>query len=129
MREELPALHLIPCFRRITPACAGRTTARRRRGWSGRDHPRVCGKNFFRGLKTQINAGSPPRVREELIYRIGNKFGVGITPACAGRTVKKSPFYAFSFSNLFMNPFTFVASSLRISTFVLLCSFFFSPIP
>ena len=88
VREELPALHLIPCFRRITPACAGRTTARRRRGWSGRDHPRVCGKNVDVHRRWRIMLGSPPRVREEQRYKSRCFFVLGITPACAGRTQK-----------------------------------------
>ena len=113
----------------ITPACAGRTRGVVSPYIPYSDHPRVCGKNLAPFFCEFLFVGSPPRVREEQSHLYRDTKKIRITPACAGRTVKESPFYAFSFSNLFMNPFTFVASSLRISTFVLLCSFFFSPIP
>ena len=129
MREE-PYLYALKYTNtRITPACAGRTVASFSFPPKSKDHPRVCGKNSTHLTPSLIRQGSPPRVREELINEIYPAGHIRITPACAGRTVKESPFYAFSFSNLFINPFTFVASSLRISTFVLICSFFFSPIP
>ena len=89
----------------------------------------MCGKNFTDRVHCMWETGSPPRVREEPDKMLPACIEAGITPACAGRTVKKSPFYAFSFSSLFMNPFTFVTSSLKISTFVLLCCSVLSPIP
>ena len=113
----------------ITPACAGRTWRAALRTPCPRDHPRVCGKNGCVCRGRCNLRGSPPRVREELLFSFAAFAVFGITPACAGRTVKKSPFYAFSFSSLFMNPFTFVTSSLKISTFVLLCCSVLSPIP
>ena len=113
----------------ITPACAGRTRFKVGRIRRHRDHPRVCGKNPSFSCSSARRAGSPPRVREEHESYIPAVKYSRITPACAGRTVKKSPFYAFSFSSLFMNPFTFVTSSLKISTFVLLCCSVLSPIP
>ena len=113
----------------ITPACAGRTVVIQPQYLPFWDHPRVCGKNFLLYLSEQAVAGSPPRVREEHAVAPFTRTSYRITPACAGRTVKKSPFYAFSFSSLFMNPFTFVTSSLKISTFVLLCCSVLSPIP
>ena len=129
VREELifSLLFFLPI--RITPACAGRTSMKLNCLAVTWDHPRVCGKNLVVIVVCCIMAGSPPRVREEPIFPSLVMLLRGITPACAGRTVKKSPFYAFSFSSLFMNPFTFVTSSLKISTFVLLCCSVLSPIP
>ena len=52
--------------RRITPACAGKTT--------------------FNNENEAINEGSPPRVREKR-HGVGSVFRKGgITPACAGKT-------------------------------------------
>ena len=39
-------LLIITMWRRITPACAGKTTDVALRGWLSGDHPRVCGENF-----------------------------------------------------------------------------------
>ena len=51
------------------------------------DHPRVCGKNFRFSLASAMRSGSPPRVREELLQYRQLLLLLGITPACAGRTV------------------------------------------
>ena len=129
MREELCLDPFLQLHFGITPACAGRTGVIAVSPLMIQDHPRVCGKNLQQITLTAGAAGSPPRVREERQYISRATSCVGITPACAGRTVKKSPFYAFSFSRRFINPFTFVASSLKISTFVLLRCSVLSPIP
>ena len=129
MREELSVNTTDTVQTRITPACAGRTSFIELAVQLLQDHPRVCGKNPLPQIATEAYAGSPPRVREELRTIPIGAVLKGITPACAGRTVKKSPFYAFSFSRRFINPFTFVASSLKISTFVLLRCSVLSPIP
>ena len=129
VREELRPQRVQGQLGRITPACAGRTLARTGNRHLSKDHPRVCGKNPHCVSNIFVPPGSPPRVREEPGRMLIIKRASGITPACAGRTVKKSPFYAFSFSRRFINPFTFVASSLKISTFVLLRCSVLSPIP
>ena len=51
-----------------------------------RDHPRVCGKNFFWCWFFRNVQGSPPRVREKLCSQQLLRSGVRITPACAGKT-------------------------------------------
>ena len=73
---------------RITPACAGRTSIRAADGASGKDHPRVCGKNCVHSTGVLHIEGSPPRVREELRLAIRRIQRWGITPACAGRTYR-----------------------------------------
>ena len=72
----------------ITPACAGRTPNLGAVGFGLRDHPRVCGKDrqFFQSAV--LRSGSPPRVREGLLARLTFVSAVGITPACAGRTIR-----------------------------------------
>ena len=129
MREERTCQLKKLRTHRITPACAGRTVVANIEGADNGDHPRVCGKNSVSGQLAITIRGSPPRVREERRRYPRKNTRSRITPACAGRTVKKSPFYAFSFSRRFINPFTFVASSLKISTFVLLRCSVLSPIP
>ena len=70
----------------ITPACAGKTTARQPRKRRRRDHPRVCGENPKGYFKQITLTGSPPRVRGKLHKRGLLRGSLGITPACAGKT-------------------------------------------
>ena len=49
--------------KRITPACAGKTSLSRIFLLATTDHPRVCGENVTSGLGNTMKAGSPPRVR------------------------------------------------------------------
>ena len=52
------------------------------RSW---DHPRACGKNGGTEKRFQLDAGSPPRMREESVWSILVCGPFGITPAHAGR--------------------------------------------
>ena len=93
----------------ITPACAGKTKGDRglqgERGDHPRvcgknrlcvvhldcclaDHPRVCGKNLVAYNNVLMRLGSPPRVREKQKGIDWTLQGHGITPACAGKTLK-----------------------------------------
>ena len=71
----------------ITPACAGRRCCGPARCPSGLDHPRVCGEKFLIAFRTSVATGSPPRARGEVQSQREEKIEVGITPACAGRSV------------------------------------------
>ena len=71
---------------RITPACAGKTQARRRVRRRDEDHPRVCGENKDTIVQLLLNLGSPPRVRGKLRTTKSSKNDLRITPACAGKT-------------------------------------------
>ena len=73
----------------ITPACAGKTKHVRGQHLSREDHPRVCGEN--RDLKQTMSAleGSPPRVRGKLAEQVAQLRNARITPACAGKTLRK----------------------------------------
>ena len=51
------------------------------------DHPRVCGKNLVHLQLQGSSPGSPPRVREKPSWEEKNDKGIGITPACAGKTI------------------------------------------
>ena len=71
----------------ITPACAGRSFCcilRRMDTW---DHPRVCGEKYLCSNSSHDFEGSPPRVRGEACIRHEAHGAVGITPACAGRSL------------------------------------------
>ena len=86
VREKLISCNVVFTNRRITPACAGKTIDLFAGIGGFRDHPRVCGKNFKVMFSSLVSPGSPPRVREKLIW-----YGVAflyfrITPACAGKT-------------------------------------------
>ena len=72
----------------ITPACAGNT-------WQGdkvqpttKDHPRLRGEYIKRGKIFSDGLGSPPLARGIPWCQIRRHFMTGITPACAGNTIK-----------------------------------------
>ena len=46
VRGKLIGASDCPYFRRITPACAGKTTIITTAGKDLKDHPRVCGENL-----------------------------------------------------------------------------------
>ena len=70
----------------ITPACAGKSRQMKGALLFVRDHPRVCGEKGLDGLFKLRVRGSPPRVRGkgQIHQRIDH--GLGITPACAGKS-------------------------------------------
>ena len=82
-------LQPVPCSELrvgITPACAGKTAARRDLLPSSRDHPRVCGENLGESYEEFVEKGSPPRVRGKHARYRAPDCPCGITPACAGKT-------------------------------------------
>ena len=70
----------------ITPACAGKTSARTMLRTSCRDHPRVCGENGCPSRPFAQQYGSPPRVRGKPGRELRRVCRERITPACAGKT-------------------------------------------
>ena len=71
---------------RITPACAGETPCSGNHGYTGRDHPRMCGENSASSGLGGSSVGSPPHVRGKHTFEwVAKKYG-RITPACAGKT-------------------------------------------
>ena len=73
---------------RITPACAGKTT--RPQGGASRreDHPRMRGEYPTHSDKQTRNVGSPRMRGEDRVTRPRPGRSGGITPACAGKTVR-----------------------------------------
>ena len=75
--------------RRITPACAGKTSPTYALKLLMTDHPRVCGENMRHCRFIQRIDGSPPRVRGKPLSISLRSTGARITPACAGKTSLK----------------------------------------
>ena len=69
----------------ITPACAGKSRARRTASSTSWDHPRVCREKYGRFDRRCSRAGSPPRVRGKEKHHPFLPEQHGITPACAGK--------------------------------------------
>ena len=65
VREKPILSHFLTDLYRITPACAGKTDKVKQNQGKKKDHPRVCGKNYFLFGKISHYQGSPPRVREK----------------------------------------------------------------
>ena len=57
------------------------------RGW---DHPRVCGEKQDNGQKNRSGLGSPPRMRGKGAFQVLHYLFVRITPAYAGKRLKRS---------------------------------------
>ena len=75
---------------RITPACAGKSHSTAVPTVRCGDHPRVCGEKrqcYFVGVATP---GSPPRVRGKETALRNLSRNMGITPACAGKSILPS---------------------------------------
>ncbi len=80
-------------FVRITPACAGKSTIAAVNQYKAQDHPRMCGEKTVDYLYFCHISGSPPHVRGKEYIPTCFLFRQGITPACAGKRLKKSALY------------------------------------
>ena len=77
---------------RITPACAGKRNAHDNRAQSLRDHPRVCGEKGQPVPAAGLSEGSPPRMRGKVKKTQKGIQSAGITPACAGKSLREMAF-------------------------------------
>ncbi len=86
MRERLS--RIVACFVpiRITPAYAGKTKKRQTSEARSKDHPRLCGKDFFTTNSLSLSSGSPPLMRERQETDCLFEQKARITPAYAGKT-------------------------------------------
>ena len=90
VRGKVKLLFLAVNPLRITPACAGkreRVSIWQCFAW---DHPRVCGEKHCGGACEWRHVGSPPRVRGKANSELGRNISDGITPACAGKSCRRS---------------------------------------
>ena len=76
------------CGGGITPACAGKSYWIKCAYAPIRDHPRVCGEKVTCACSYMMSSGSPPRVRGKGNANTKGERWSGITPACAGKSVK-----------------------------------------
>ena len=75
----------------ITPAYAGKSQQRHHHRRPDRDHPRVCGEKLLVLFFQRGEPGSPPRMRGKVEQLKPKGIPVGITPAYAGKRLKRSP--------------------------------------
>ena len=75
---------------RITPACAGKRWASCSLPEAVWDHPRVCGEKWNSAWSSIKDWGSPPRVRGKAVELTEHLKKGWITPACAGKRLKRS---------------------------------------
>ena len=73
----------------ITPACAGNTTSGQTVITAVWDHPRLRGEYSALDALNLFGVGSPPLARGILGNELTPLWKTGITPACAGNTVRK----------------------------------------
>ena len=74
----------------ITPACAGKRLSKCALSRSNRDHPRMCGEKSVDTLPVTREMGSPPHVRGKEPKKKLPAGRARITPACAGKRLKRS---------------------------------------
>ena len=77
-------------FAGITPAYAGKSSRRLAYSLRIRDHPRVCGEKSCKQRLTNCKQGSPPRMRGKGIFSLIFVHLIRITPAYAGKRLKRS---------------------------------------
>ena len=87
VRGKVPAAQLRFARCRITPACAGKSSAGCARRGIFWDHPRVCGEKIAKRAVCPQRKGSPPRVRGKASGVLSFGACIGITPACAGKRI------------------------------------------
>ena len=75
---------------RITPAHAGKSVLYRYNWVNDRDHPRTCGEKQQGKAVTVHQVGSPPHMRGKGLPRASEGFCTRITPAHAGKRLKRS---------------------------------------
>ena len=71
----------------ITPACAGKSEPLRACPARRRDHPRMRGEKVYPNDNMTRSTGSPPHARGKVRKALIDHGLVGITPACAGKSV------------------------------------------
>ena len=87
--KDLVKFCLCPRFG-ITPAYAGKRLPLQRNGRRYRDHPRVCGEKLKFIAAAFSMWGSPPRMRGKGSNLYVTSASSGITPAYAGKRLKRS---------------------------------------
>ena len=74
----------------ITPAYAGKSPYHNMHLLFPRDHPRICGEKIRNADRKQTFQGSPPHMRGKAILVVQSSLCLRITPAYAGKRLKRS---------------------------------------
>ena len=74
-------------FSGITPACAGKSLLHSRYLLPCRDHPRMRGEKYHPVKCADVGTGSPPHARGKEHLHFSSNVPLGITPACAGKSL------------------------------------------
>ena len=88
----------------ITPARAGKSHEWLKEHLEQWDHPRACGEKQNKRVGRDHNKGSPPRVRGKEAVRPQQRCDRGITPARAGKRLKRIPYLLFSCAKHLFTP-------------------------
>ena len=73
----------------ITPACAEKRPCAALGAGQRRDHPRLCGEKPRAPVTKLKRQGSPPLVRGKVVLGLVHSLNGRITPACAGKSVRR----------------------------------------
>ena len=84
VRGTVPQTLRIGCLNGIIPACAGNSSMSSCMRDASRDHPRVCGEQWYCLMVFGLAPGSSPRVRGTGTTCLCKLDSLGIIPACAG---------------------------------------------
>ena len=76
-------------IKRITPAHAGKSLCKCRAYKRGQDHPRTCGEKWLKAIYSVTERGSPPHMRGKALPYFVQRDAPRITPAHAGKSLKK----------------------------------------
>ena len=87
-RGRLRAVVDVLAGQRITPACAGKTTAADVAAEVMLDHPRMRGEDTWTLRHARTFRGSPPHARGRPVANAESVLSRRITPACAGKTFR-----------------------------------------
>ena len=90
---------LRPWFFFVSPAYAGKSSCLWWRKWPCRDHPRVCGEKLNTHLTFPPSSGSPPRMRGKALPPPAVVVPLGITPACAGKSICSALYHSFDWDH------------------------------
>ena len=85
MRGKVLVHMLLFQYHGITPAYAGKSLTEKQKDVFGKDHPRLCGEKLASNSFRIFAVGSPPPMRGKGKRNKRIFWGIGITPAYAGK--------------------------------------------
>ena len=88
--EKLGVALLALAFKGSPPHVRGKVLYGSLIGCTAQDHPRMCGEKVQLRLLVLLQSGSPPHVRGKGVSNVFISEIFGITPACAGKRLKRS---------------------------------------